>query len=365
MNIFYSSLSGNELTANRHFRTVLERMGHRVFYFTTPSRVADERKGLWLESGFAYESTFEGLMQIAGFKPDFFLYMEPDGLIPFGMEKADFPTACIISDTHRWLEARQKLSLFFDHVFLFHRNYLGNFTAHPASHVHWMPYACDLEFFHPVQVEKDLDIAFIGKTDISAERKRLLRLLAQKYLINEDRFYFQKEIPEIYSRARIVLNLPLGDDLNYRTFEALSCGSMLLTRRINNGQELLFTEGEHYAAFQDEQELFEKIGYYLAHPLEREQIAKAGLEEVRKKHSLDLRVAEMLEIIRREPALAAPIRKYSYQDVNRLYAWLYEYWRAPEAGLRIFQKTARDRKADYTLLAPAARSILRVLFRSG
>jgi hypothetical protein len=167
MNILFSSVSGSELTAHFHFRRVLERLGHQVFFFSTPSREQDPTHGRWIEPGYTYDVTFDDLASLAGFQPDLFIYMEPDGIIPRGMETVSFPTACIISDTHLWLDARQKQARFFDHVFLFHRNYVSKFTQHSPSHVHWMPYACDLEYFHPVPIEKDLELAFIGKLEIS------------------------------------------------------------------------------------------------------------------------------------------------------------------------------------------------------
>ena len=363
MNIFFSCLSGNELTAYKHFCRVLERLGHRVFFFSTPSRENDLGNGKWIEAGFSHEVTFDGLLEAAGFKPDLFLYMEPDGIIPRGIEKAAFPTACIISDTHRWLEARQRLAHFFDHVFLFHRNYVPKFTDHPDGHIHWMPYACDLEFFHPTGAEKDLDLAFIGNLDFSPERQRLMKRFVKLYHVNEQKFFYQREIPEIYSRAKIVLNFPLGDDLNYRTFEALSCGSLLLTRRMNNGQEQLFKEGVHYEAYGDEQELEQKIAYYLSHPNEREKIAQAGLVEIRQNHSLDQRLSTMLDVISAHPSLAAPVRKLTRDQVYREYAWLYEYWREPGAGLRLVRDARNERLSYLLLLLPALRSILRVLFR--
>lgn len=363
MNILFSSVSGSELTAHFHFSRVLGRLGHKVFFFSNPSREIDLAQGRWIEPGYPYEISFKDLAVLAGFQPDLFIYMEPDGIIPRGMESANFPTACIISDTHLWLEARQKQARFFDHVFLFHRNYVEKFSEHPNGYVHWMPYACDLEYFHPVSIEKDLDLAFIGKLGISLERQSLMAQLLKRYKVNPQRFYYQKEIPEVYSRAKIVLNLPLGDDLNYRTFEAMSCGSLLLTRRMDNGQDELFNEGVHFAAYSNHEEIFEKIDYFLANPDEREKIAQAGLEEIQRNHSLDDRLQKMLNWISENPELVAPVRKMDHCQVSHLYAWLYEYWRKPEAGYRLARE-ARQRKTPWlSLLPPAIRSTLRLLFR--
>jgi hypothetical protein len=363
VNILFSSLSGHNQTESWDYFRVLQRLGHRVFRLPTPTFVVSESPKQWIEAGYAYQVTVDALIEHSGFQPDLFLYLEPLGLIPRGMERAPIPTACILCDTHQWLFARQQLALFFDYVFLYQRNYVQYFTAHPANHVQWLPYACDLELFHPSGVERDLDVAFVGQPFPKSTRRGIVMAeLGKRYLINEQRYYRREEIPEIYSRAKIVLNMPLKDDLNFRTFEAMSCGAMLLTRRVNNGQEVLFQEGRHYAAYADEQELFEKIDYYLTHREEREAVALAGLEEVRRNHRLEQRIDRLLSTIRSNE-LVAPIRSMSPSQVDHLYAWLYEYWRAPEAGLRLIREARLAGRPWWHLLPATTRSILRMVFR--
>ncbi len=358
MNILFSSLSGNVKTESLHYVRALQRLGHRVFRFSIPTAVDDQQQGLQAEAGFSPQINIDVLTRLAGFKPDLFLYMEPNGLIPRGLEKAPFPTACILCDAHLFLEARQNQALFFDHVFLYHRNYLRYFNVHPDGYVHWLPFACDLEIFHPQECERDLDVAFVGQLSLQS-RGSVIATLSQRYKMNEPRYYFQEEIPVIYSRAKIVLNMPLKDDLNFRTFEAMSCGAMLLTRRVNNGQELLFEEGKHYAAFDDEKELFEKVAYYLAHPDECAMIAAAGLAEIKEHHSLEHRVVELLNIVQNKAEKVAPIRKMSLTQVDRHYAWLYEYWRMVEPGLDLVGDARHAGRPWLPLLIPAIRTVLR------
>ena len=127
-----------------------------------------------------------------------------------------------------------------------------------------------------------------------SNRRRIIEALERQYRTNEQRYYLQEEIPEIYSRAKIVVNIPVGHDLNFRFFEALSCGALLLTERAANGQEELFKEDVHYVGFDSDKELFEKTDYYLRNDVERKKIASAGYEEVRARHSLELRLQTLL-----------------------------------------------------------------------
>jgi hypothetical protein len=363
MKIFFSSVSGSDKTESIHYFRVLQRLGHQVLKFSVPASMRDPERGLWVEAGFSPEVSLEALIDYSGFTPDLFLYIEPNGLIPRGMEHAPFPTACILCDTHRSLDARLRIAEFFDHVFLYHRNYVHYFNAHPPEHVHWLPYGVDIEMFRPTGGERDLDIAFVGNLDLNTERKQVFFSLAEKYKMNERRFYLQREIPAIYSRAKIVINLPLADDLNFRTFEAMSCGAMLLTRRVSNGQEVLFQEGKHFEAFSDEQELYQKVEYYLSNPGEREVIAAAGLAEIKERHRLEQRLGNLLAIVKGKADKIAPIRRKAKEQIDRQYAWLYEYWRMVGPGFNLLHQARMAKRRWLPLLLPAIRSILRVVFR--
>jgi hypothetical protein len=88
------------------------------------------------------------------------------------------------------------------------------------------------------------------------------------------------EMLRIYKQSRIVLNdyvdMAAGANVNMRTKEVMSVGSMLLTRRAVN-IEVLESEGA-LAAFEDAEECLAKIRYFLAHEAERETIAAKGLK---------------------------------------------------------------------------------------
>lgn len=362
MRILLSTASGTDKGEGIHFANVLRRQGHDLFEASTPSRELNLNLGKTPAVGFSLGTSIEGLMRLLGHPFDLFLYIEPLGLIPENIHNAPFATACIISDVHRDLGSRLRLAQFFDHVFLYQREYLHHFTEHDALHVDWLPYACDLSVFYPLGITRDIDVAFVGRL-VSDERRRIIPRIANHWRMNEQRYYLQREIPEIYSRTKIVVNLPLGDDLNFRVFEAMSCGAMLLTRRAKNGQEVLFQEGVHYAAYAGEQELFDKVDFYLTHETERAAIAAAGLAEIQARHRLEQRTNQLFEKIAAAPDYAAPIRRMTTAQVDRQYAWLYEYWRAPEAGLQLVREARLAGRAWLSLLTPALRSALRVAFR--
>jgi glycosyltransferase involved in cell wall biosynthesis len=84
-----------------------------------------------------------------------------------------------------------------------------------------------------------------------------------------------------------------GDETTTRTYEIPACGGFMLHERAPELLEL-YDEGKEVACFGSVEELASKIDYYLAHPEERESIARAGHDRCVPAYSYDSRVKEIL-----------------------------------------------------------------------
>jgi len=97
----------------------------------------------------------------------------------------------------------------------------------------------------------------------------------------------------------------LGEDtehVNMRHFEITGVGSFMLT---NHHQHIFeyFKPGSEIETFRDTKELIDKIDYYLAHPEEREAIARRGQERCLRDYSMEKRAKAFDQIIRKHLAL--------------------------------------------------------------
>ena len=102
--------------------------------------------------------------------------------------------------------------------------------------------------------------------------------------------------------GRIVLNAS-GDAFqdeapNMRLFEVTGVGAFLLTDYQHNIQQF-FVPGIEIETFRDNNELIEKIDYYLKHLEQREAIARRGQERCLREYSMPKRAKEFDAIIRK------------------------------------------------------------------
>jgi len=342
-----------------HYSRVLQRLGHdvcEVNVAATPLTVGSPGRTI---KGYPPEVELEELIDEFG-NVDLFLYIEPWSLIPRGLERSPIPTACILSDVHRNLKARQTLARLFDYVFVRQLDYMTKFSEHGEGAAHWHPWYCDAKFFTDLGLNRDLDIACVSQLyGRRNPRMQALATLSERHRVNEQRYYLQKEIPEIYSRAKIVLNIPVSHELNPRFFEAILCGALLLTERIGNGQEDLLTENVHYVAFGSEEEMYEKVEFYLRNDEERKRIARAGHQEVVAHHNLAHGVETLLRKINGKGILSAPVRKMKRDEVVGLYAAVYERSGRVDMLLRLSAEQKPYSMARFRTLGMGFKSFLR------
>ena len=106
------------------------------------------------------------------------------------------------------------------------------------------------------------------------------------------------EMPIIFHQSKINLNLTaksIRSGLSLRIFDLIGCEGFLIT---NYQAELPehFNIGEDLEAYTSLDDLMGKCEYYLSHDKDRQEIAHNGFEKVKKYHTYDIRLTQMLEI---------------------------------------------------------------------
>lgn len=107
---------------------------------------------------------------------------------------------------------------------------------------------------------------------------------------------YRTEMPLIFKNSKINLNITaksIRNGLSLRVFDVLGCGGFLITNYQNDLPDL-FEPGVELEVYSSLSELHDKVAYYLSHEEERLAIAKRGYEKVKKLHSYDNRMLEIL-----------------------------------------------------------------------
>lgn len=110
---------------------------------------------------------------------------------------------------------------------------------------------------------------------------------------------YYTEMPMVFKKSRINLNISLRSiksGIPLRAFDIMGNGGFLLS---NYQEDFLenFTPGVDFVYYESEEDLLQKIDYYLAHEEERRAIAKNGHDKVAESHTYRDRVREMLSCL--------------------------------------------------------------------
>ena len=224
---------------------------------------------------------------------DLFLWVESvPGYFPLNMEKLKCPKAAYFIDSHLNLNWHIQWAPFFDYVFIAQKEYIPDFQKAGCLNVYWLPLACDAEIHSKKTEIKEYDVGFVG-TLVDKRRIELTNKIHENFNIHYEKVFLDY-MSSVFSKSKIVFNNAIKNDLNMRVFETMSTGSFLLTDKAV-GLEELFVDKEDLGIYEDDN-ILEKIKYYLEHEKEREEIAKHGQKLVLNAHTYEHRCNELIKV---------------------------------------------------------------------
>jgi hypothetical protein len=164
---------------------------------------------------------------------------------------------------------------------------------------------------------RDWDLLFVGtvNSDHTPCRNEFMQALSgvlPNFAITKGNYR------ELYPKAKIVLNHCELGDLNFRVFEALGCGSTLLTPLVGHGLDEMFELEKDLFTYRmnDWGDALNKVRALLANPRACIAAAKSGFAKVNANHRA-IRRAEALTyylLSLGHEVNASPYRKYEKED---------------------------------------------------
>ncbi|MDC7293592.1 DUF3880 domain-containing protein [Butyrivibrio sp. DSM 10294] len=149
------------------------------------------------------------------------------------------------------------------------------------------------------------------------ERREILTMIGEKHplnlytyaennefnpkgVINKGAAEYFVEMPYVFKLSRINLNITLRSIQNaipLRCYDILGAGGFLLSNyQVDLARH--FVPGEDYVFYGNRKDILNKIEYYLSHEDERKAIAKNGHDKVQKEHTFDVRVKQIIDLVK-------------------------------------------------------------------
>ena len=176
--------------------------------------------------------------------------------LAYGIEDVPAPRVYWAIDVHlNWYWQRWYARLF-DAVLVAQKDWVPLFTADglPAR---WLPWGAEDVFLDAPDGPRDLDLAFVGTVDAGTRPKRAaaVECLRARFGLRVFGATAAERLDAaataaVYARSKIVFNESVLGDVNFRVFEAMGAGALLLTEAVGKGLTDLFTTGVHLDTFE-------------------------------------------------------------------------------------------------------------------
>ena len=202
------------------------------------------------------------------------------------------------------------------------------------EHVFWLSQAFEPDFFEINEITEDekkifsTDVAFVG--NLGSKTQYLMRRGALERVINDGfklkwwgprlprkfstlplifgklgksyggKFVWGQEYAKVAQLSKIFLafdSMPdIRKSMSARMYTAVGCGAFYMCQYVEGIEEVLEPDSE-IVTFRSEEEMIEKIIYYLRHDDVRVKIAEAGQRKVLEKHTYEVRMRQLIKLI--------------------------------------------------------------------
>jgi glycosyltransferase involved in cell wall biosynthesis len=158
----------------------------------------------------------------------------------------------------------------------------------------WFPNCYDDSLFYETPCEeKEHTLGFCGSL---LNRAQLLDFLEQEHSLKKDIWVLGDAMVKAVGSYWMHFNINLANDINYRSFETLGCGTALVTNRNYQYGMLGFEDEKNCIMYGDIDELKEKLSKYSKNKNKLKEIIEGG-RVLAREHTYDVRAATLIEIL--------------------------------------------------------------------
>ncbi|SDB45056.1 Spore maturation protein CgeB [Desulfonatronum thiosulfatophilum] len=296
------------------------------------SRLGHEILALHPEPGL-YD--FPSLLEKHAFEPDVVVQQETLGprVLLQGLGKLSCLKIYWSIDTHLNSFWQEEYSRLFDLTCSTQKQWARYLQDQGACRTAWLPWFGRRLPWYPWSSRKH-NVGFVGRvTRHRPSRERFVAFLGQCYNLRLTQDVSFQQMLEIYQETRLAPNESIFGEINFRLFEAASCGCLVLNPAPIPGLEELFTPEREIGVFRHALELGSMISSSLNNLPAAEKMAKAAWVRVQEEHLPAHRAKSLLALIEEN---LSQFSKKSCDSSDLDWAMtLYRLWqarRAPVSG---------------------------------
>lgn len=234
---------------------------------------------------------------------------------------------------------------YFDSLFLYIESDLPKLYQEDKTKAYFLPCAVNEKVYYPQSKSEEIDILFIGNLNIDrlqSQRAMLLLEIVKRFQKLNIKIYgtlspaleekFSQEFPRykeyfqnktvtpqmansLYNKSKICINIHSSgrtDGTNQRFFELLGSKSFQIVNE-NDFINTHFTDRE-VVTYKNEQDLFNKISYFIENNNDRIEISENGYEKVISGHTFKHRISTIIDAIERK---TIPSPEKTYPEKNK------------------------------------------------
>ena len=159
-------------------------------------------------------------------------------------------------------------------------------------HHFWFPNAYDHHMISKGTTEKKSFMGYCGSLG-SPERTDLVNYISDEFQAKIDINVLGTDMVKAIQSYVIHFNKNIKNDLNYRNFETIGCGTVLLSDKNKQHEMLGFVDGENCILYESKEDLKYKTSYYANNVEKLREIAEKGYQ-LSKQHTYVNRVQKLL-----------------------------------------------------------------------
>jgi spore maturation protein CgeB len=164
----------------------------------------------------------------------------------------------------------------------------------------FLPFSVDVSFFRELDINRDIDVCSPMSLVSNVYPNRdlahnMVRASGCTYFVDR---VFKKPYLRILNRSKILVNsVNHWRAFNFKILEAISCGTLVLTDKPEDLDDVGLIDGEHLILYNKIADIPGLIRYWASHDNERTEITNNALYHVLMNHSNEARVEEMTSIL--------------------------------------------------------------------